>query len=67
METSTKAKTTPKSAKALMVRTRNICSDPDMAFSHEVTLETDHGGEAIAMIWIKSRDGGAILESFTFG
>jgi len=42
-----------------MVRTRNICSDPDMAFSHEVTLETEHPGKALAMIWIKAGMAGA--------
>ena len=38
-----------------------------MAFPHEATIETDHSGGAIAMIWIKSGAGGNIPKSFTFG
>jgi hypothetical protein len=30
-----------------------------MAFSHEVTLETEHPGKALAMIWIKAGMAGA--------
>ena len=46
-----------KSAKAPMVRTRNICSDPDMVFPHELTPEKDHRGAGVAMIWIKRAPG----------
>ena len=40
-----------------MVRTRNICSEPDMVFPHELTPERDHRGAGLAMIWVKREQG----------